>query len=167
MSAAGDLEQVAELLGRPPRCGFEVVVRDEKGWPVVIRNEPRLDDGTPMPTLYWLVGRKEVQAVSRLEAAGGVRRAVEEVPAEEIAQAHRAYAAERNASLVPRGESPAPSGGVGGTRSGVKCLHAHYAWWLAGGSDPVGRWVAAQLAAGRADACDRAASGARWEEVSG
>jgi hypothetical protein len=40
---------------------------------------------------------------------------------------------------------PAPSGGVGGTRQGVKCLHAHYAWHLAGGDDPVGRWVAAQL----------------------
>jgi len=36
-------------------------------------------------------------------------------------------------------------GGVGGTRVGVKCLHAHYAWHLAGGDDPVGRWVAARL----------------------
>ena len=42
-----------------------------------------------------------------------------------------------------------PSGGVGGTRQGVKCLHAHYAWHLAGGDDPVGRWVAAQLAIDR------------------
>ena len=32
-------------------------------------------------------------------------------------------------------------------RRGVKCLHAHYAWHLAGGDDPVGRWVAAALAA--------------------
>jgi hypothetical protein len=38
---------------------------------------------------------------------------------------------------------------VGGTRAGVKCLHAHYAWHLAGGDDPVGRWVAAEL--GRPD----------------
>ena len=37
------------------------------------------------------------------------------------------------------------SGGVGGTRTGVKCLHAHYAWHLAGGDDPVGRWVSEQL----------------------
>jgi hypothetical protein len=37
---------------------------------------------------------------------------------------------------------------VGGTRRGVKCLHAHYAWYLVGGDDPVGRWVAEQLAAG-------------------
>ena len=40
---------------------------------------------------------------------------------------------------------PRPSGGVGGTRTGVKCLHAHYAWHLAGGDDPVGRWVADHL----------------------
>ena len=37
-------------------------------------------------------------------------------------------------------------GGVGGTRRGVKCLHAHYASFLAGSDDPVGRWVAARLA---------------------
>ena len=48
-------------------------MRDEDGDPVVIRNAPLLDDGTPMPTRYWLVGRDEVRAVSRLEAAGGVR----------------------------------------------------------------------------------------------
>jgi hypothetical protein len=47
---------------------------------------------------------------------------------------------------VPPGwRGPRPSGGVGGTRTGVKCLHAHYAWYLAGGDDPVGRWVAARL----------------------
>jgi hypothetical protein len=48
---------------------------------------------------------------------------------------------------VPGGhEGPVPSGGVGGTRIGVKCLHAHYAWHLAGGDDPVGRWVDEQIA---------------------
>ena len=34
---------------------------------------------------------------------------------------------------------------MGGTRKGVKCLHAHYGWWLAGGDDPVGQWVADHL----------------------
>ncbi|MGH9182011.1 MAG: DUF501 domain-containing protein [Acidimicrobiales bacterium] len=34
---------------------------------------------------------------------------------------------------------------MGGTRTGVKCLHAHYAWFLAGGDDPVGRWAQSQL----------------------
>ena len=48
--------------------------------------------------------------------------------------------------LVLRHAGPRPSGGVAGTRTGVKCLHAHYAYHLAGGDDPVGRWVAAKLA---------------------
>ena len=55
------------------------------------------------------------------------------------------YAAERDALLVADAPGPRPSGGVGGTRLGVKCLHAHVAWWLAGGDDPVGAWTAAEL----------------------
>ena len=121
------------------------MVADESGDPIVIRNAPLLDDGTPMPTLYWLVGEREHAAVGRLEAAGGVRRAETEVDAGEIAAAHQRYAAERDALLPPDHSGPRPTGGVGGTRIGVKCLHAHYAYFLAGGDDPVGRWVERQL----------------------
>ena len=141
-----DLELVRELLGREPEGRFEVVVRDDAGGPVVIRNHPLLDDGTPMPTRYWLVGRDEVVAVSRLEAAGGVRAAEAAVDPEQLAAAHARYAAERDAE-IPHDAPLRPSGGVAGTRQGVKCLHAHYAWHLAGGDDPVGRWVADQLGA--------------------
>jgi hypothetical protein len=140
-----DRAAVAALLGREPQGAFAVVVRDEQGAPVVIRNAPLLDDGTPMPTRYWLVSPALTMAVGRLEAAGGVRRAEREVPGSALADAHARYAAERDAALPPGHVGPAPSGGVGGTREGVKCLHAHYAWYLAGGDDPVGRWVAAQL----------------------
>jgi len=140
-----DLERVRELLGRPPRCRFDVVVRDARGGPVVIRNAPLLDDGTPMPTRYWLVGADAVRAVSRLESAGGVAQAEAEVDASAIADAHRRYAAERDADVPAGHTGPRPQGGVGGTRTGVKCLHAHYAWYLAGGDDPVGRWVAERL----------------------
>jgi hypothetical protein len=138
---------VAELLGRAPQGAFEVVVRDGDGRPVVIRNAPLLDDGTPMPTRFWLVGDAERVAVGRLEAAQGVRRAEAAIDADAIADAHRRYAAERDADLPEGHDGPAPFGGVGGTRQGVKCLHAHYAWHLAGGDDPVGAWVAHQLAA--------------------
>jgi hypothetical protein len=137
---------VTELLGRRPAGRYEVVVRDDLGVPVVIRNAPLLDDGTPMPTRYWLVGRGEVAAVSRLEAAGGVRAAEAAVDADELSAAHARYAAERDAEL-PADAEHRPSGGVGGTRQGVKCLHSHFAWHLAGGDDPVGRWVATQLGA--------------------
>jgi hypothetical protein len=123
-----------------------VVVRDEIGEPVVIRNPPLLDDGRPMPTRYWLVGRRVARLVSRLEGEGGVRRAAAAVDPGELAEAHARYASERDAELPAGHAGPRPSGGVGGTARGVKCLHAHYAWHLAGGDDPVGRWVAARLA---------------------
>lgn len=140
-----DLTRVRELLGREPQGAFEVAVRDDLGDPVVIRNAPLLEDGTPMPTRYWLVGSDAVRQVGRLEAAGGVDAAEAAVDHTELADAHRRYAAERDADLPVDHQGPRPSGGVGGTRTGVKCLHAHYAWHLAGGDDPVGRWVAAAL----------------------
>lgn len=152
MSASADRQRVATLLGRDPAGEFTVVVRDATGDPLVIRNAPLLPDGTPMPTLYWLVGRDAVRAVSRLEASGGVDAAERAVPAAAIAAAHARYAAERDAALPADHTGPRPSGGVAGTRSGVKCLHAHYAWLLAGGDDPVGRWVAEALAAATTDA---------------
>ena len=136
-----DRVAVSELLGREPQGRFEVVVRHADGSPVVIRNEPLLEDGTPMPTRWWLVGEPERTWVGRLESTGGVDRAEAEVDADELAAAHRRYAAERDAAMPAGWAGPRPSGGVGGTRVGVKCLHAHYAWWLAGGVDPVGRWV--------------------------
>lgn len=143
--SAADVAAVTRLLGRVPQGAFEVVVRDSAGEPLVIRNAPLLDDGTPMPTRYWLVGTVASAAVSRLEAAGGVRRAEAAVDAGELAAAHARSAAERDAALPLHHHGPRPSGGVGGTRTGVKCLHAHYAWFLAGGDDPVGRWVAEHL----------------------
>ncbi len=138
-------EKLKALLGRRPRGPFEVVLHDEDGGPLVIRNGPVFDDGTPMPTRYWLVGRRAKLAVDRLEAAGGVRAASSAVDPVELQRAHERYAAERDASIPVGWNGPRPFGGVGGTRRGVKCLHAHYAWFLVGGDDPVGRWVAAQL----------------------
>jgi hypothetical protein len=140
-STADDVAELTALLGRPPQAGFEIVVRTPAGRPAVIRNAPLLDDGTPMPTRYWLVDPDLVLAVSRLEGDGGVRAAESAVARDDLAAAHAAYAAERDAALPAEHRGPRPHGGVGGTRAGVKCLHAHYAYFLAGGDDPVGRWV--------------------------
>jgi len=136
-----DRTEVERLLGRPARGAFEVVVRHDDGSPLVIRNAPLLDDGTPMPTRYWLVGEPERTQVGRLESTGAVDVAEAEVDAGELAAAHERYRAERDAALPADHDGPRPFGGVAGTRVGVKCLHAHYAWFLAGGADPVGRWV--------------------------
>ncbi|MGH9224844.1 MAG: DUF501 domain-containing protein [Acidimicrobiales bacterium] len=140
-----DSAAVTALLGREPQGAFEVVVRGPDRHPVVIRNAPLLDDGTPMPTRYWLVDDDLRKAVSGIEAAGGVKAAAAEVDPVALKEAHARYAAERDTALPAGYTGPRPSGGVGGTRQGVKCLHAHLAWHLAGGDDPVGRWVADRL----------------------
>ena len=136
-----DRARVAELLGRTPRGAFDVVVRDGDGDPVVVRNAPFLDDGTPMPTRYYLVGADLVPAVSRVEAAGGVDEVESELDDDVIAAIHDRYAAERDAAIAHDHVGPRPSGGVGGTRVGVKCLHAHVAHHLATGDDEIGRWT--------------------------
>ncbi|MGA1075911.1 MAG: DUF501 domain-containing protein [Ilumatobacteraceae bacterium] len=140
-----DRARVAELLGREPRGAFDIVVRDAVGDPVVLRNAPFLDDGTPMPTRYWLIGPDEIRRIGRLESAGGVDAAEAAVPADQLEAAHARYAAERDAEIPAGHEGPRPTGGIGGTRLGVKCLPAHWAWHLAGGDDPVGRWIADRL----------------------
>jgi hypothetical protein len=144
-NANADAAAVAELLGRPPAGAFEVVVRADDGRPAVIANAPLLFDGTPMPTRYWLVDPTLREVVSTLESTGGVRRAESEVPMDRITESHARYAEERDALIADDHVGPRPSGGVGGTRKGVKCLHAHLAWWLTGADYPVGEWTARQI----------------------
>jgi hypothetical protein len=143
--SAADVDAVAMQLGRAPAGDFAVVVRGQDGLPMVIANEPLLRDGTPMPTRYWLVDPDLRAQISRLEADGGVRESARNVPPVVVADAHRRYAAERDSLIAADWSGPRPTGGVGGTRVGVKCLHAHVAWWLAGGDDPVGAWAAQRL----------------------
>lgn len=142
-----DRERVEALLGRPPRGAFDVVVRDHDGDPVVVRNAPFLDDGTPMPTRYYLIGADLVRAVSRVEAAGGVDQVERELDDSVIAAIHERYRLERDAAIPDDHTGPRPTGGVGGTRVGVKCLHAHVAHELATGDDEIGRWTLARIPA--------------------
>ena len=139
-ASAADRERDAAQLGREPMGRFVVVVRRADGDPAVLRNEPLLPDGTPMPTLYWLCDPQLRAAIGTIESDGGVDRAEAEIGLDVVDVVHAAYAAERDIDLAAQ-PGPVPTGGVGGTRTGVKCLHAHYAHWLAGGDDPVGRWT--------------------------
>ncbi len=142
-----DRARVEQLLGRAPQGDFDVVVRDAAGDPVVVRNAPFLTDGSPMPTRYYLVGADLVKQVSRVEAGGGVRAAEREIDAETIAAIHDRYAAERDAAIAADHVGPRPTGGVGGTRTGVKCLHAHVAHHLATGDDAIGAWTLERIEA--------------------
>lgn len=140
-ASAQDVLVVEELVGRPLSGRCAVVVRRTNGRPVVIENEPHMRDGTPMPTLYWLIDPDLNDAVSRLESEGGVHRFEDLVDADALVEAHEDYRRRREAATV-RVDGPQPSGGVGGTRTGIKCLHAHLANFLVGNADPVGQLVA-------------------------
>ncbi len=144
--APDDDEVVTRLIGRRPMGAFRVVVRRVDGSPVVLENEPLLASGRPMPTRFWLADRALNKAIGQLESTGGVKQAEAEIGLAAIRVVHDAYEAERDAVLPADHDGPRPSAGVGGTRQGVKCLHAHYAHFLAGGADPVGEWVHRRLA---------------------
>jgi exopolyphosphatase/guanosine-5'-triphosphate,3'-diphosphate pyrophosphatase len=108
----------------------------------VIRNRPLDADGDPFPTIYWLTCPDSVGAVSRVESEGWIARLGDDPGiVAGVEEAHRAYAAERG-EMLPGAER---WGGVGGTRQGIKCLHAHYAYHLSGGDDVVGRWTAGRV----------------------
>jgi exopolyphosphatase/guanosine-5'-triphosphate,3'-diphosphate pyrophosphatase len=141
-----DFPTVRDQLGREPTTPFTVVARCPGGHPLVIRNEPIDPEGRPFPTLFWLSCPTAVKAVSRLESEGWIARMNARARDDHdfgigVAAAHEGYARER-ARGFPQSLA---WGGVGGTRKGVKCLHAHYANHLAGGEDPVGSRVAGQI----------------------
>ena len=98
----------------------------------MIENEPHLRDGTPMPTLYLARRPRTARRVSRLESEGGVHRFEELVDPDELARAHDEYAQRRRRGHACTTDAVSAHGGVGGTRVGVKCLHAHLANYLVG-----------------------------------
>lgn len=144
-----DEATVEAQLGRPTRADSRVVARCHLGLPVVVQVPPVLDDGTPFPTSYWLTCPLARFRIGRLEGSGGVKRMEAKAEAdrefgERLEEAHRRYAAERDA-LLGEWEGPRPTGGVGGAQRGVKCLHAHYADTAAGNENPVGDLVASWI----------------------
>lgn len=133
-----DRDWVREQLGRDPSIPWMVAVRSAEGWPIVIELEPYDREGRPQSNWFWLVDRRLVQAVARIEARGGVRRAEKAVSPEALALANAAHASARRGLPHPT---------IAGARAGVKCLHAHLAYHLAGGFSPVGVWTMGELAA--------------------
>lgn len=127
-----------------------MVARCHLGLPVVIAVPPHLDDGTPFPTRYWLTCPLAIRRIGRIESAGGVRMAEERIEHEpgyrtRFDAAMARYAADRDARVAPDAPPHRPSGGVGGSHRGVKCLHAHYADHAAGNDNPVGEDTARSL----------------------
>lgn len=156
---------VARQLGRKPQGAFSVVARCCYGKPQVIANQPLLKvqgEVHVFPTLYWLTCPYLKKAVGRLEGAGYIAQFQEKLRADrvfgqQLRLAHTQYAHARMAQLDPisvallaeRGDQlqVAMESGIAGSRGqeGIKCLHAHLAHFLAGGSNPIGEQVLRQL----------------------
>lgn len=133
--ADADRAAVAAQLGRPPRGTRAVAHRCRCGLPDVVETTPRLADGTPFPTLYYLTCPRAVAACSRLESGGLMRQLntrLAEDPdlAARYRAAHADYLARREA-LQPVPEIQGIS--AGGMPGRVKCLHALLAHALAVG----------------------------------
>jgi uncharacterized protein len=128
-----DREVVARQLGRTPRGIRAVAARCPSGHPAVVQTSPRLEDGTPFPTLYYLTCPRLNSLVSRLESAGVMKAMTDRLAtdpdlAAAYQRAHESYLAERDA-IEPLG-TKVTAGGMPGR---VKCLHVHVAHALAKG----------------------------------
>lgn len=154
---AADEAVVTEQLQRPPRGVVGVAYRCPAGHPAVVATLPRLPDGTPFPTTFYLTCTRAVAACSSLEASGLMAELSERLAAEpELAaayrQAHHAYLAARD-SIAADTVGPVPEiakVSAGGMPTRVKCLHALLGHALAAGPgvNPIGD-LAAELIAER------------------
>lgn len=130
-----DLEAVTKQLGRPVRDIVAIAARCVCGNPVVVQTKPRLEDGTPFPTVYYLTLPAATSAVSTLEAEGLMsklqdRLAEDEELAQNYLSAHLSYLSDR-AELGVVDEIEGIS--AGGMPTRVKCLHSLVAHSLAKG----------------------------------
>ncbi|MDZ8172068.1 DUF501 domain-containing protein [Microbacterium xanthum] len=137
-----ELDVLGAQLGRPVRGAVGIAARCSCGNPTVVATSPRLDDGTPFPTFYYLTHPGATSAMSALEATQ-VMIEYNELLAEddEVAtayrRAHEAFLADR----AVFGEVPEIAGvSSGGMPTRVKCLHALAAHSLAAGPgvNPIG-----------------------------
>ncbi|MFI6170229.1 DUF501 domain-containing protein [Nocardia sp. NPDC051052] len=128
-----DLAIIAKQLGREPRGVLAVAYRTPDGIPAVVKTAPRLPDGTPFPTLYYLTDPRLTAEASRQESAGVMREMTERLGSDqELAAAylaaHQSYLAERDEI-----ESLGTDFTGGGMPERVKCLHVLIAHALAKG----------------------------------
>lgn len=141
-----EAELAAAMIGRPLRGRSAIAVSCACGMPAVLRVSPRLDDGTPFPTMFWLSCPQANRAVGRLEASGVMhdltaRLAEDDELAARYRAAHQRYVDARDTLGPPVPGNPS----AGGMPSRVKCLHALYAHHLATRDNPIGAWVAEQI----------------------
>ena len=130
-----DLVALHQQLGREPRGVLAVAARCACGNPVVVRTAPRLPDGTPFPTQYYLTHPGAVAAVSTLEATGTMREMQDRLALDaDLADAYRAAHERYLAERYELGDVPEIHGvSAGGMPNRVKCLHVLVGHSLAAG----------------------------------
>jgi uncharacterized protein len=130
-----DLAAVAAQLGRPPRGTRAVAHRCPCGRPDVVETTPRLADGTPFPTLFYLTCPRAVGACSRLESAGVMKVMADRlVDDPELAARYQAAHEDYLTRRAAIGAVPEIDGiSAGGMPGRVKCLHVHLGHALASG----------------------------------
>jgi hypothetical protein len=138
-----DHDAIAAQLGRPPRAIHDVGHRCPCGNPDVVTTEPRLEDGTPFPTTFYLTCPRAASMIGTLEASGLMREMTERLAEDAdlragYERAHEAFLAARAQIADATGQSVPEIDGVsaGGMPARVKCLHV-----LAGQSLAQGRGV--------------------------
>ncbi|MEU8173928.1 DUF501 domain-containing protein [Microbispora hainanensis] len=142
-----DLAAARAQLGRQPRGVRAVAHRCPCGLPDVLETAPRLPDGAPFPTLFYLTCPKAASAIGTLESSGlmksmQARLAEDPELAEAYRAAHEDYVARRDRAAKEEGLEPLPRDmqSAGGMPGRVKCLHALVAHELAApGVNPFGR----------------------------
>lgn len=144
---ASDIEVVSAQLGRPARDIVGIPARCVCGNPLVVVTHPRLEDGTPFPTLYYLTQPAATQAASRLEAEGKMAEYQDRLAEDE--DARQAYSLAHETFLATRAQLDAIEEiegiSAGGMPTRVKCLHSLMAHSLSVGPgvNPVGDWALA------------------------
>ena len=130
---------VEAQLGRPLRGAWAVARRCHLGVPMVIENHPRLPDGSPFPTLFWLTCPVLVKRASRLESEGRMAELTTRLGRDRALRARFGAAIERYRARRDDHEVVEDSGAPpGGGPDRVKCLHVHLAHELCGGNNPIG-----------------------------
>jgi len=136
------VDLIGAQLGRPARGRPAVVHRCGHGLPTVVRVRPRLEDGTPFPTVFWLTCPLARSAVGRLEAEHRMVGLGQRLASDPELAAAQVGAADRYVAFRDRlGEPEPPLPGrptAGGLPDRVKCLHVHVAHHLATGDNAVG-----------------------------
>jgi len=149
MISPEDLLEVSRQLGREARDIVAVAARCACSRPLVVKTAPRLGDGTPFPTMFYLTQKSATAAVSALEAAGYMSElqhllSQDEALAGAYSLAHQQYLVERQEM-----EDVAETHGIsaGGMPNRIKCLHALVAHSLAKGRgvNPIGDLALAKM----------------------